>query len=157
MTHKFLCDQMLVRLGKWLRAAGYDTVLIEKEMPDNKILEQAVCEKRLLLTRDIHFTKMAAQETVIYLKSNSVQACAQELMGKCTLNWLYRPFSRCLVCNALFVEPEENTFLEQVPPKVRLTVKNFWYCPQCKKMYWEGTHTKRMRTQLERWQKIISA
>ncbi len=26
---RFLCDEMLTRLARWLRAAGYDTVMLE--------------------------------------------------------------------------------------------------------------------------------
>ena len=49
---KFLCDQMLARLGRWLRAAGYDTLIIEKSLDDKEIFKQAKEEKRLLITRD---------------------------------------------------------------------------------------------------------
>jgi uncharacterized protein len=68
---KFLCDHMLVRLGRWLRAAGYDTAIIEDALSDREILDRAIHEERLLLTRDSHFLKMIAPEkTVIYLRGN---------------------------------------------------------------------------------------
>ena len=49
---KFLCDRMLIKLGKWLRAAGYDTWFISEKVDDIQMLNIAVREKRVLLTCD---------------------------------------------------------------------------------------------------------
>ena len=49
---RFLCDEMLLRLGRWLRASGYYTVLAEAGQPDRALVEQACHEGRWLLTRD---------------------------------------------------------------------------------------------------------
>lgn len=40
---KFLCDHMLSRLGKWLRAAGYDTEIIVSSISDHEIKMPAFC------------------------------------------------------------------------------------------------------------------
>ena len=65
---KFLCDEMLAGLGRWLRAAGYDTEIAETQMEDSKILDRAMREKRFLLTRDRHFQEMATDgKTIIVL------------------------------------------------------------------------------------------
>lgn len=149
---QFLCDQMLAGLGKWLRTAGYDTEIAADGIPDSLILEKAVKEKRLLLTRDRHFIEMNAPEGVIvYLKGNSLEEWIREL-GK-EINWLYRPFSRCLVCNAVLTEATQKNIERQVPLDVRSIVQKFWYCPQCDKVYWEGSHTARMLVQLQAWMK----
>ena len=49
---KFLCDEMLANLARWLRAAGYDTLLAQQRASDRALLEQARTEDRWLLTRD---------------------------------------------------------------------------------------------------------
>jgi uncharacterized protein with PIN domain len=59
---KFFCDYMLVRLGKWLRAAGYDTKIATPHQTDQMILEEALGEKRYLVTRDSHFLQMIQSE-----------------------------------------------------------------------------------------------
>lgn len=152
--YRFLCDEMLFGLGKWLRAAGYDTSLIAISIDDRFIIEHAVRENRLLLTRDKQFLTMdATEKTVVYLKGNSIEVCIHELTEKLKIDWLYRPFSRCLVCNTLLVESSEEDALMQVPPKVRTFVKDFVYCSSCKKVYWDGSHTKKMSEQLHVWQK----
>jgi hypothetical protein len=35
LVPRFLCDEMLHGLGRWLRAAGYDTVIAESGIPPN--------------------------------------------------------------------------------------------------------------------------
>ena len=49
---RFLCDEMLVRLARLLRAAGYDTYLASGGEPDANLLRIAREEGRMLLTRD---------------------------------------------------------------------------------------------------------
>lgn len=152
---KFLCDQMLAGLGRWLRAAGYDTEIVETPIEDGKILESALREKRLLLTRDQHFTEMqAAEKTVIFLTGNSVEECILELNRLLKVDWLLDPFSRCLQCNSLLVEPDAQSIRTQVPADVLSFSDRFWYCPQCQKVFWKGSHTDRMLEQLEAWQKL---
>lgn len=149
---KFLCDQMLAGLGKWLRTAGYDTEIVETPIEDRKILERALREGRLLLTRDHHFCEMpAGEKTVIFLEGNSIEECVLELNHLLKIDWLHAPFSRCLQCNSLLAEADAQVILEQVPADVRSFSDKFWYCPQCQKAYWKGSHTERMLKQLEAW------
>lgn len=153
---KFLCDQMLARLGRWLRAAGYDTAIIEESIEDKKIFSQAKKEGRLLLTRDmnIYLDLDPEREHVIWLQENSTQECALELSEKVSINWLKNPFSRCLVCNHSLIETQ-NPDSNQIPEDIRKNQTHFLVCPECKKVYWEGSHTKRMRRQLDQWQQMI--
>ncbi|MBI5345807.1 MAG: hypothetical protein HZB76_01505 [Chlamydiae bacterium] len=75
------------------------------------------------------------------------------LNEKLKINWLFSPFSRCLICNELLEKVDEKLILEQVPTNTRLYSKNFWYCKNCKKVYWEGSHTDRMKQQLQKMNK----
>lgn len=154
---KFLCDEMLEGLGRWLRGAGYDTKVITVSVQDREILDIALAEHRLLLTRDRHFLEMKdGIETVIHLNCNTMEDCIKELSRKLNIDWLFRPFSRCLTCNTPFIKPNEKTALEQVPEDILFTAKPLWYCPACQKVYWEGSHTDHMLKQLQEWSKNSS-
>ena len=48
---------MLQRLGRWLRAAGYDTLIARNAESDYELLRQALDEGRLLITRDRELAK----------------------------------------------------------------------------------------------------
>lgn len=149
---KFLCDQMLSRIGRWLRAAGYDTEIIEDSISDSEILQKAEKEKRILLSRDKRFFEKISKSNpnVIWLESNKVEDCIKELSSKLSINWLLNPFSRCLVCNQELRKPPDNVS-KNIPKKVKNYHKVFLYCNKCKKVYWMGSHTKKMLNQLEIW------
>lgn len=146
---KFLCDHMCIELGRWLRAAGYDTAIINDAMPDRDIYIQAVQEKRRLLTRDRHFKEIDPDKiVVIFLREESLDSWARQLKNEEGVDWLYRPFSRCLVCNS---ELEITYATKDIPKGVLEYNTEFWVCPSCQKTYWKGSHAKRMLDKLSVW------
>jgi len=152
MSMKLICDQMLARLGRWLRAAGYDTVIVESSREDSEILKQALHEKRLLISRDRHFLAMpSASGHLIWLQSNKVQDCAEELSQKLPINWLHAPLTRCLVCNGVLEQAHEHE-KKLVPEDVLKKSSLIWKCPLCLRVYWEGSHAKRILRTLNSWQ-----
>lgn len=128
----FLCDQMCVQLGRWLRTAGYDTRLIEEPIPDVEIYQIAQKEGRILLTKDKYFR---GKEGVIILEGWTLEEWIEQLKTE-GVNWLNSPFTRCLECN---------TPLEQKGPQ-------YWICSKCGRLYWHGSHTENMIKRLENWQ-----
>jgi hypothetical protein len=150
---KFLCDEMLKRVGRWLRAAGYDTLIEKDGTPDRDLIDLAQREGRLLITRD---TKMIeyrqAEDIVVLLKSNAVEECIAELSQRLSIDWLYRPFSRCLECNGL-LEQIELSEGSGVPKEALERGTRAYRCAGCGKLYWEGSHVRRMRGKLEKWSK----
>jgi uncharacterized protein with PIN domain len=152
MTVKFYCDEMLQRLGRWLRAAGYDTRIQINGGSDSTMLRDARREARLLLTRDHKLMEFRnAADTVLLLHGNTLQECIDELTSRLQLNWLYRPFSRCLMCNTVLVEADTEAW-NQLPKDSRLQVQKLLSCSCCARIYWEGGHVRRMRARLVSWQ-----
>ncbi|OGT19522.1 MAG: hypothetical protein A2V90_02675 [Gammaproteobacteria bacterium RBG_16_57_12] len=152
---KLLCDEMLKRLGRWLRAAGYDTVLDEDGTTDRELIERAQREGRWLITRDAKLMEYRhARQTVVLLLANSVEDCALELRHKLAIDWLYRPFSRCLECNATLVVAAAQEDLARVPREALARGTEVFRCSGCQRLYWQGSHVRRMRAKLEKWAKI---
>jgi uncharacterized protein with PIN domain len=146
---KILCDEMLKGLARWLRAAGHDTELAGDGETDRQLLARAKSSQRLLLTRDRKLLEHRhADETVCLLECNGIADCARALRQQAGLDWLYRPFSRCLLCNVELdsFEERDNTPL---PEDVR--DGPLYQCPRCKRIYWQGGHVKRMRNKLQEW------
>ncbi len=149
---KFLVDEMLQRLGSWLRAAGYDTVIARDGRDDYALLRQAIDEDRLLLTRDRELARhRRAPGRVLLLECDGLDDCIRELSEKLDIDWLHRPFHRCLVCNTELV-PADEAARARIPERARERSEDAWYCPVCRKVYWEGSHVDRMRKRLEAWQ-----
>ena len=149
---KFLVDEMLQRLGSWLRAAGYDTVIARDGRDDYALLRQAIDEDRLLVTRDRELARhRRAPGRVILLESDKLDDGIRELGEKLDIDWLHRPFQRCLVCNTELV-PAGAEARARIPERARQQADAALYCPKCRKVYWEGSHVDRMRRRLEEWQ-----
>jgi uncharacterized protein with PIN domain len=147
---RFLCDVMLARLGRWLRAAGYDTEIAGGMETDRALLDKARREGRVLLTHDRKVMEMRhAPDHVVLLSGNGVDRAVAALNGAMAINWLLRPFSRCLLCNTP-LEPVPDDQCAHLPPDMR-TRDDVRHCPACDKLYWPGSHQKRMRKRLEGW------
>jgi len=57
-------------------------------------------------------------------------------------------FTRCVICN-VEVEPLCKEAVEgRVPQPVLERVDLYTTCPSCHRIYWEGTHTARLRKRL---------
>ena len=150
---KFLCDEMLHGLARWLRAAGYDTAVAEAGEEDGVLLARAVAEGRLLLTRDRKMMERKGSDgTVVLLECNDTVDCGEALVRRLPLDWLHAPFSRCLICNTPLMDAPDGS-RERVPENAAGPDDPLYYCAACDRVYWEGGHVRRMRGQLERWQR----
>lgn len=125
------CDRMLIRLGRWLRAAGYDTVIADAAMTDRQLLDHAMREDRLLITRDRRMAEQrGAWRRVVVLDANSMTDCAREVSERLAIDWLHDPFSRCVLCNTrlLPASPERHG---EVPRTSAVTGDAIHWCPDC--------------------------
>ena len=142
---------MLKGLARWLRTAGYDVEMEPDGTRDRTLIERALAEDRLFLTRDRTLLEIRnAGQVVVLLENENLEAAARELTHKLGVNWLHKPFSRCSLCNTPLVETERP---QDFPPDV----KQAFICTSCDKYYWRGGHVERMQLRLERWQKDFPA
>lgn len=142
---------MLQRVGRWLRAAGYDVVIADSGEADAVLMQQARYQERLLLTRDRGLAEYHdADDYVLLLQGNELHALLREITERLVIDWHYRPFTRCMECNTPLV-PAPQAVRERVPPESLREGETLLYCPVCDKAYWEGSHVKRMRRQLDRF------
>lgn len=143
---RFLCDEMLARLARLLRAAGYDTRLAENGAGDTAMLREAKAEGRVLVTRDRELAARAAPGSVL-LKVGDVAGQAQALTRAMPIDWRLAPFTRCVMDNA----PLRDATAEEIarmPPQARAGPGPFHACPACGRVYWPGSHVKRLRARL---------
>ncbi len=149
---RFLCDAMFARLGRWLRAAGYDAAVAAGHEPDRALVLWARDEGRLLLTRDRRILDIrGAPATTLLLRHDRLDACVEELTRRLNLDWQHDPFSRCLVCNVRLEPADPELGDERLAEATLRGRREVNACPSCERLYWEGDHVRRMRARLERW------
>ncbi|MCH9035795.1 MAG: Mut7-C RNAse domain-containing protein [Chloroflexi bacterium] len=150
---RFIADVNVGRLARWLRALGYDTLFF-KEIDDDDLVRIGLAEGRVVLTRDSRLMerRVAALGPLkaILIRSEEVQLQLKQVVESLGLDCRRRPFSLCLECNQGLESVPRSEVRTQVPPYVFETQASFHRCPSCRKVYWQGTHWRRMSEELER-------
>ena len=142
---RFLCDEMLVRLARLLRAAGYDTYLAEGAEPDHELIRTARREGRILLTRD---RRLLMRKVIVYgycLRSLESLEQVREVLQRFELTDKLQPFHRCLRCNHPLEQVDKEIILERLLPLTRQYFDAFHICPACGQIYWKGSHYEQMQ------------
>ncbi len=146
---RFLADRMLRRLGRFLRAAGFDVADIAAGETFDDALRRAVSEGRTVVTINTRFPRLAAP--LILLESRSVDDQAVELLRRFPpIDLSSNLFRRCMICNA-------PVRADDAPPPTAPAAggRTFTRCPVCGRSYWEGSHTDRMRERIARWEVLL--
>jgi len=154
MMVRLLCDDMLTGLARWLRAAGHDTAVPEPAQPDGEIMVRCRAEGRVLVTRDRRLAQAAADQVeTVLLTSEDLDDQALALVRALGLDWTSAPFTRCLVDNSL-LEPADAVDLARIPAQSRAMPGPFRRCPSCRRVFWPGSHVKRMTARLQHWRDL---
>jgi uncharacterized protein with PIN domain len=143
---KFICDDNLGKLAKWLRTLGYDTLFFDP-VEDGELVARALKEDRVVLSRDAQLSrfKLKLGEKLLRIESDK----PLEQLKQVARHFNLKPnkelfFSRCLVCNQPLEKVEKEKIKDRLYPYVYQTQDNFVHCPKCNRVYWSATHVERM-------------
>jgi uncharacterized protein with PIN domain len=143
---------MLAGLARMLRAAGHDTALAEAGQPDSILLDICRQQDRALVSRDRRLVAVAQCTTrVVLLVTDDLDGQARALAAELGLDWLHAPFTRCLIDNTP-LSPADPEQVKRVPERSQALPGPFRSCPCCGRLYWPGSHARRMTERLRRWQ-----
>ncbi len=144
-----LADCMLGTLAKRLRFIGIDTLYFN-HIEDAALVELAVREKRIILTRDRNLVKRKAASRHILIETDDLDEQVEAVLDVLRVEAGKNTFpSRCIDCNYVLLERGKQDVIGKVPPFVFLKHRKFQYCPGCNKYYWRGTHWKNMEENRE--------
>lgn len=141
---RFIADAHLGGLAHLLRIAGFDT-LYRNDYTDREIAQIAKRELRIVLTRDRDLLKHRAIVYGCYIHAIRSEQQFSEVVQRLDLVRSMRPFSWCVRCNAPLQRIDKDEILERLPPSVRRTKMRFTTCAVCHRVFWRGSHWKRMR------------
>lgn len=146
---RFFADAMLGRLARWLRVLGFDTAY-DATLPDPALVRLANAEDRLLLTRDRHLLRELRPARVLEIRRDPPLEQLREVIAALALEPPGELFTRCLVCNTPLSPPlAGDEAARLLPPSARDLPGPTRRCPNCGRIYWPGSHVRRMRDALE--------
>ena len=148
MTPCFAAEKTLGRLTKWLRLLGFDT-LYENNLADKKFID-ALENDRILLTRTQKIRNQFASRRIIFVESDHLEQQLKQIFRELGLKPdQTRPFSRCLLCNVRIVAVSKNGLWGLIPDYIFETHDHFKQCPQCNRVFWPGSHTRRSLAKIQ--------
>ena len=142
----FLADHMAVKLGKYLRIAGFD-VIWDTTVRTHELILRANREGRVFLTRNRHLPYAYPQPDRLWLldSADPVEQLREVATGW-GLNVEDRLFTRCIRCNVTLDKvPDKGAIRNRIHPNVYARYEQFYHCPRCGTVFWRGSHVQNTR------------
>jgi uncharacterized protein len=149
---RFVADGHLGSLTRNLRLLGFD-VAYNQSADDRQLLGLMTCENRALLTRDRRLLMHSIVHHGYYPRSQEADEQTIEVVCRFALSELIAPFTRCLRCNAPLEEVAKADIIDKLEPLTKIYYDQFHRCPNCKQIYWSGSHFLKLQKRIEdiRW------
>lgn len=149
--YRFIVDNNVGKLARWLRMMGYDAVFFKGD-DDGDMVATALAEGRVILTRDTQIVKRRlvtnGRLKVVLFSSDEPEQQLRQVMAALELDAYFQPFTICLECNRPLEARSQEQVEGRVPPYVFKTQSQYMECPACHRLYWRGTHWRAMMTKL---------
>lgn len=146
---KFILDVHLGSLAKYMRMVGLDT-LYRNNYCDEEIVKISLADRRTIITRDKGILKRADVTHSYWIRSTKTTEQFIEVIKRFDLHNYLKEFSRCLICNTVLKKIPKAKVINQIPPKVKESQFDFYYCKNCNKVFWKGSHYFRMKGIIEK-------
>ena len=146
-TIRFAADVHLGKLARHLRLAGLDTAY-RNDADDASLADLSDREGRILLTRDQGLLKRRAIAHGYFIRETSAYRQLVEVLRRFGPLDLH-PFSRCLRCNGVLEDVPRETIDAMLMPRTRAHYDRFHRCTGCGRVYWRGSHWRRLAHVLE--------
>ncbi|MCS7124052.1 MAG: Mut7-C RNAse domain-containing protein [Candidatus Bathyarchaeota archaeon] len=153
---KFIADGMLGKLTRWLRMLGHN-VKYSNKLDDTQLMAIAKKERRILLTRDLELYQQATAKGVkaFYVDGQTEAENLAKIAQKFGISLdVCMAKSRCPKCNAQVKPAPKEKVAGKVEESTYAHYNDFWECPKCGQIYWQGAHWARIRKTLETAKKL---
>ncbi len=141
---RFVVDTHLGKLSAYLRMLGFDT-LYRRDFADEEMARISSEQGRILLTRDRGLLKRKQVTLGFCVIHGDPRHQIVDVLDRFQMYERMRPFSRCVHCNTPLQDIAKEAVLERLAPNTRQFYDAFRICPNCRQIYWEGSHTVWMR------------
>jgi uncharacterized protein with PIN domain len=147
---RFVLDQHLGRLAAYLRLLGLDCVH-RARFDDDALARVAIEEGRVLLSRDRRLLMHRAIVHGGFVHATDPMEQVPEVLHRFGAPEAIAPFTRCMACNGVLRLAAREEVEERLQPDTREYYTEFRECPDCHRVFWDGSHVRRMRAWVEGW------
>jgi hypothetical protein len=140
---RFLADAHLGKLARLLRLLGFDTLFFN-DAGDRRLVEISIDERRILLSRDRALLMRREITHGCFVHAVKPTRQLEELIERLDLHRLAAPFTRCMECNGSLRRIDRADILAELPKRAGQLYTEFWRCSDCAKIYWKGSHYRRL-------------
>ncbi|MEV0296307.1 Mut7-C RNAse domain-containing protein [Nocardia sp. NPDC050710] len=140
---RFIVDVNLGGLARLMRLMGLDT-RCDWAADDAALAATAAAEHRILLTRDHGLLKRRAVTHGVLVRSDRPFEQIVEVIRRLDLADRLAPFTRCLRCGGVVTEVAKQDIIDRLEPLTRHYYDTFRQCPDCGRIYWSGSHQRRL-------------
>jgi len=147
---RFVLDQHLARLAAYLRLLGQDCVH-RAHFPDEDLARVSVDDHRILLSRD---RRLLMRRSVVhggFVRATDPMEQVPEVLHRFGAPETIAPFTRCMACNGVLRPAGREQVEDRLLPDTRRYYRDFKECPDCRRVYWDGSHARRMRAWVDAW------
>jgi hypothetical protein len=129
-------------------------------MTDKALIQKAKKTNRVLLTRDLQLFQRAISrgaEAFLIESTNEAQnlaSLAKRFGFKLEINL---KASRCPKCNTQIRSVRKDEVVNRIPKTTSTYYNEFWECPNCKQVYWQGAHWRRIKKTLREASEALRA
>ncbi len=142
-TPTFIADVHLGTLARHLRLLGFDTAW-QNDLDDDTIIDTSLTERRIILTRDLGILRTARVTHGYFVRATSPMEQIAEVVRALDLGGRLSPYTRCLECNGAVAPIRRREAAGLVPLQVFLVYRDFRRCEACARVYWRGSHLRRL-------------
>ena len=146
-TPCFIADVHLGKLARYLRILGFDT-LYRNDYSDHEIVDIALKEHRIILTRDLGILKYQQVTHGYWPRNTHPRLQLKEVIEALQLDKQFKPFTRCSTCNDRLVPVRAEQIRHRLQEQTRLYYTEFYQCRGCQQVYWKGSHYHKLRAWL---------
>ena len=146
---RFVADVHLGSLARNLRLLGFDTIW-ERCLDDDTIIGIASREHRIILTRDKGILKDGRVTHGYWVRTTDPSKQLEEVVRVIDLVGAIRAYTRCMECNGELETVRRPEVAKSVPLQVFLVYRDFKRCRGCGRVYWKGSHLRRLNRIVER-------
>ena len=146
----FFVDEMLNDLAISLRLCGFVSIY-KKWESDDALISEAKEANGFIITSDRALSKQGEKIGVSAILVPVWSGKREKLvfvLKALKINEIY-PETICTVCNGTLERAGKDKVVGKVPETVLSAFSEFMLCPSCGRVFWQGSHWKRIKSFLD--------